>query len=58
MSRFKSKWYDKTVHRQNIIRRRKYRQYTRPSEVVTYNLRDLPPDHELVKKYGRELIAR
>lgn len=58
MSRFKSKWYDKEVHRKNILRRRKYRQYTRPSEVVTYNLRDLSPDHELVKKYGRELIAR
>lgn len=58
MSRFKSKWYDKGAHRKNILRRRKYRQYTRPSEVVTYNLRDLSPNHELVKKYGRELIAR
>lgn len=53
MSRFKSKWYNKEAHRRNIIRKRKYNQFKRPSEVVTYNLRDLPPDHELVKKYGR-----
>lgn len=56
MNRFKSKWYDKAAHRRNIIRKRKYRQFTRPSEVVTYNLRDLPPDHELVRKYGKELV--
>lgn len=57
MSRFKSKWYDKEAHRRNILRKRKYNQFKRPSEVVTYNLRDLPPDHELVKKYGRGLVA-
>jgi len=54
----RGKWYDKEAHQRNIIRKRKYRMFIKPSKVVKYNLRDLPPNHELVKKYGRELIAR
>jgi ribosomal protein L14E/L6E/L27E len=36
----------------NTERKRREREARKPGPVISYNLKDLPPDHELVIKYG------
>jgi hypothetical protein len=37
----------------NTERKRREREARKPGPVISYNLKDLPPDHELVIKYGQ-----
>lgn len=48
----KANLYDPDAHRKNKIRHAKYKRFARATKVTTYNIFDLPPDHELRRKYG------